>query len=104
MEKLKRADMYRGQLQDLKNRLIEKIKETILIITEGDTEEQVELKRPIILIENDSDANLNEIIAAINATTVYIGNMFEPSEITIEKLNIDILISLLDSLEDELNL
>lgn len=103
MERVKRADMYRGQLQDMKNRIIEKIEETILLITEGNTEEQVELKRPIILTENDSDGNLNETITAVDSKTVYIGNMFEPSESTFEKFNIDVLINLLDAVEDEIN-
>lgn len=103
MQRVKRAEMFKGQLQDIKNRIIEKIKEGILILTDGVTDETVELRRAVLLRVNDSDGNLNRIIKRVSADNAYISDVFSSGGTEFQFIDHDSLISLLESIEHELD-
>ena len=99
----RRSFLYRGQLQDIKNRIIEDIekKSNIIVLNEIDN---TEIKRRIKVNPNDDDGNFFvERIFAVNSRGAVLGTAFDSRNAPFKDLQLETLISLLESLEETLN-
>lgn len=94
-----KSDMFKGQLQDIRQRVIEEIKkqsERIVLTNDGN----YEIINKIKLNSGDSDISLmTENIFAVNKEGAAVGSIFDSRTVAYESLPTDQLIELLKSLE-----
>ncbi len=93
-----KSDMFKGQLQDIRNRVIEEIKKQSgrIVLTDNN----YEIVNKIKLNSGDNEISLmTENIFAVNKEGAAVGTIFDSRTIAYESLPTDQLIELLKSLE-----